>query len=81
MNSTRASRPCGKARMASAIANRANTGQQAGFKQSPQTFSRGNVSRSSKSVRNPARAQNAAHDAPAGPLPTIATSYTSTGPT
>src|SRR5207244_3521529 len=40
----------------------------------PQTFSRGNFSRSSKTVRNSAAAQNAAHVDPAGPAPTIATS-------
>src|SRR5881394_3781104 len=42
--------------------------------QSPQTFSRGNFSRSMIAVRKPAAAQNAAQLDPAGPPPTIATS-------
>jgi hypothetical protein len=42
--------------------------------QSPQTFSRGNFSRSRTSVRNPAAAQKAAQVEPPGPPPTIATS-------
>src|SRR3954471_11948736 len=42
--------------------------------QSPQTFSRGNVSRSRTTVRNPACAQKNAHEARRGPPPTIATS-------
>jgi hypothetical protein len=54
--------------------SRRKTGQQAGFKQSPQTFSRGKISRSSRSVRRPASAQKAAQLDPAGPPPTIATS-------
>ncbi len=78
MKSTRASFPCGNARTRSTTPSRSNTGVQDGLRQSPQTFSRGKVSRSSKRVRKPARAQKAAHEAPAGPLPTIATSKTST---
>jgi hypothetical protein len=42
--------------------------------QSPQTFSRGNFSRSKIAVRKPAAAQKAAQLEPAGPPPTIATS-------
>jgi hypothetical protein len=49
-------------------------GQHAGFKQSPQTFSRGKTSRSNRRVHRPAFAQKAAQLAPAGPLPTMATS-------
>src|SRR5438309_882447 len=49
-------------------------GQHCGFKQSPQTFSRGNFSRSTRMVRNPLAAQKPAQVDPAGPAPTITTS-------
>jgi hypothetical protein len=74
MNSTRSSNPWGNARTRSVNRSRRKIGQQAGFKQSPQTFSRGKISRSNRSVRRPAFAQKAAQVAPAGPLPTMATS-------
>jgi hypothetical protein len=74
INSTRSSLPWGKARTCSANSNRRRIAQQAGFKQSPQTFSRGKVSRSRRSVRRPFIAQKAAQLEPAGPPPTIATS-------
>src|SRR5689334_24869192 len=45
--------------------------------QSPQTFSRGNFSRSISATRKPAAAQKAAQTDPAGPAPTMATSTTS----
>src|SRR5437660_2167992 len=77
INSTVSRIPCGNSRTRSAIPSRRNTGQHSGFKQSPQTFSRGNFSRSRTSVRNPARTQNAAQLDPAGPPPTIATSNVS----
>jgi hypothetical protein len=57
---------------------RSKTGKHAGLTQSPQTFSRGNFSRSIKATRNPAAAQKAAQLEPAGPPPTIATSTTCT---
>jgi hypothetical protein len=66
--------PCGNVRTRSTNWSRRKIGQHAGFKQSPQTFSRGKISLSNKSVRRPAFAQKAAQLAPAGPLPTIATS-------
>src|SRR6476619_4161470 len=75
MNSTLDNFPWGAARTSAATPNRSSTGQQAGFKQSPQTFSRGKLARSRTSVRKPAAAQNAAQLAPAGPLPTMATSH------
>src|SRR5438105_13613574 len=74
MNSTEVSLECGKSQTRCVRPRRFNTGQHDGFKQSPQTFSRGNLSRSRTSVRKPARAQNAAQLDPAGPPPTIATS-------
>ena len=70
-NSTRRNAACGRARTASSTPNRARVGQQSGFRQSPHTLSRGNTARSSTSVRTPAAAQNAAHEAPAGPPPTM----------
>src|SRR5438034_11549351 len=73
-NSTEVSLECCKSQTRFVRPRHSNTGQHDGFKQSPQTFSRGNFSRSRTSVRNPARAQNAAHVDPAGPPPTIATS-------
>jgi hypothetical protein len=60
--------------MRSANWSRRKIGQHPGFKQSPQTFSRGKTSRSRRSVRRPAFAQKAAQLDPAGPLPMIATS-------
>src|SRR5450432_2766019 len=75
MNSTVDSLPCGAARTFADTPSRSSTDQQVGFRQSPQTFSRGNRARSSTSVRQPASAQNAAQLAPAGPLPTMATSH------
>src|SRR5262249_23037469 len=63
-----------KSRTRSASASRSKTDQHDGFRQSPHTFSRGNFSRSSTSVRKPATAQNVAQLEPAGPPPTIATS-------
>src|SRR6266576_4457365 len=77
INSTKSSFAWGRARTCCARSSRSSTGQHAGFRQSPQTFSRGNFSRSRTSVRNPARAQNAAQLDPAGPPPTIATSNVS----
>src|SRR5437868_10943 len=77
INSTKSSFACGRARTCCARSSRSSTGQHDGFRQSPQTFSRGNFSRSRTSVRNPARAQNAAQLDPAGPPPTIATSNVS----
>src|SRR4029077_12078681 len=74
MNSTEVSFECVKSQTRCVRPRRSNTGQHDGFKQSPQTFSRGNLSRSSTSVCKPARAQNAAQLDPAGPPPTIATS-------
>src|SRR4029077_18064585 len=74
MNSTEVSSECGKSQTRFVRPRRSNTGQHDGFKQSPQTFSRGKLSRSRTSVRKPARAQNAAQLDPAGPPPTIATS-------
>jgi hypothetical protein len=74
MNSTQSSTPCGNVRTGSISWSRRKIGQHAGFKQSPQTFSRGKTSRSRSSVCRPALAQKAAQLAPAGPLPTIATS-------
>src|SRR4029453_119017 len=74
MNSTDVSLECGKSQTRCVRPRRPNTGQHDGFKQSPQTFSRGNLSRSRMSVRKPARAQNVPQLDPAGPLPTIATS-------
>jgi hypothetical protein len=74
MNSTEHSLECGKSRNRCASPSRSKTGQHDGFKQSPHTFSRGNFSRSSTSVRKPATAQAAAQLDPAGPPPTIATS-------
>jgi hypothetical protein len=65
---------CGSSRTRCARPRRSNTGQHDGFKQSPQTFSRGNLARSRTSVFKPAMAQNAAQLDPAGPPPTIATS-------
>src|SRR5439155_25969203 len=44
------------------------------YKQYPHTFSRGNISRSIRSVRNPLAAQKAKQVEPAGPPPTTATS-------
>src|SRR6266850_3322459 len=79
MNSTEVSLECAKSKTRGASARRSNTGQHDGFKQSPHTFSRGNLSRSRTSVCKPARAQNAAQLDPAGPPPTIATSKTSIG--
>src|SRR5437762_10196616 len=81
MNSTEVSLECAKSKTRGASARRSNTGQHDGFKQSPHTFSRGNVSRSRASVCKPARAQNAAQLDPAGPLPIIATSKSSIGRT
>ena len=75
MNSTLDNFPCGAARTSAATPSRSSTGQQVGFRQSPQTFSRGKMARSRTSVRRPAAAQNAAQLAPAGPLPTMATSH------
>ena len=77
INSTALRTPCGQFRICSASSSFSRTGQHAGLMQSPQTFSRGNFSRSRTSVRNPAAAQNAAQLEPAGPPPTIATSTTS----
>src|SRR6266566_5751890 len=77
MNSTESSFACGNARTRWIRSRRLRMGQQDGFKQSTQTFSRGNFSRSRRSVRNPAAAQNAAQLDPAGPAPTIATSKVS----
>src|SRR5260370_10567859 len=77
INSTASRIPCGNWRTRSAIPNRRNTGQHAGFKQSPQTFSRGNFSRSRTTVRSPAAAQNAPELDPAGPPPTTSTSKSS----
>lgn len=77
INSTASRIPWGNWRTRSAIPNRRNTGQHAGFKQSPQTFSRGNFSRSRMIVRSPAAAQNAPQLDPAGPPPTMATSNVS----
>src|SRR5438876_12399412 len=74
MNSTEVSLECGKFRTRCVTPRRSNTGQHDGFKQSPQTFSRGNLSRSRTSVCKPARAQNAAQLDPAGPPPITATS-------
>jgi hypothetical protein len=74
MKSTRSSFPCGNARMGFATSSRRKMGQHAGLMQSPQTFSRGNFSRSKIAVRKPADAQKAAQLDPAGPAPTIATS-------
>src|SRR5438477_8237627 len=74
MNSTRLSTPAGKARTRSLKSRRRKIGQQPGFKQSPQTFSRGKFSRSRSNVRRPALAQKAAQPDPAGPPPAIATS-------
>src|SRR5438034_6961349 len=76
-NSTEVSLECCKSQTRFVRPRHSNTGQHDGFKQSPQTFSRGNFSRSRMSVRNPARAQNAAQLDPAGPPPTIATSNAS----
>src|SRR5437762_12995246 len=73
-NSTEVSLECGKSQTRFVRLRRSNTGQHDGFKQSPQTFSRGNLSRSSTSVCKPPRAQNAAQLDPAGPPPIIATS-------
>src|SRR6059058_1288240 len=73
-NSTEVSLECCKSQTRFVRPRHSNTGQHDGFKQSPQTFSRGNLSRSRTSVRKPARAQNAAQLDPAGPPPTIATS-------
>ena len=47
-----------------------------GFKQSPQTFSLGNLSLSMTITFSPALAHADAQQAPAGPPPMIATSYT-----
>src|SRR6184192_87207 len=77
INSTKSSFAWGRARTCCARSSRSSTGQHAGFRQSPQTFSRGNFSRSRTIVCNPARAQNAAQLDPAGPPPTIATSNVS----
>ena len=74
MNSTDDSLECGRLSSFCVRPRRSITGQHDGFKQSPHTFSRGNFSRSSTTVRRPASAQNAAHVDPAGPPPTIATS-------
>src|SRR4029077_1175780 len=74
MNSTELSLEWGKSKTLRVSARRSNTGQLDGFKQSPHTFSRGNLSRSRTSVCKPARAQNAAQLDPAGPPPIIATS-------
>jgi hypothetical protein len=74
MKSTDVGLECGKSQIRRASPRRASTGQHDGFKQSPHTFSRGNLSRSRTSVRKPARAQKAAQLDPAGPPPTIATS-------
>src|SRR5262249_49374367 len=74
MNATEFSIECGKSRTRCASSSRSRTGQHDGFKQSLHTFSRGNFSLSSTTVRNPARAQNAAQLDPAGPPPMIATS-------
>src|SRR5205823_13263839 len=74
MNSTRLSTPFGNVRTRPTNSRRRKTGQQPGFKQSPQTFSRGTFSRSRSSVRRPALAQKAAQLDPAGPPPAIATS-------
>jgi hypothetical protein len=79
MNSTELSLEWGKSKTRRVSARRSNTGQLDGFKQSPHTFSRGNLSRSRTSVCKPARAQNAAQLDPAGPPPTIATSKISIG--
>jgi hypothetical protein len=79
MNSTEVSLECAKSKTRGASARRSNTGQHDGFKQSPHTFSRGNLSRSRTSVCKPARAQNAAQLDPAGPPPIIATSKISIG--
>src|SRR5206468_2107145 len=75
MNSTLDNFPWDAARTSAATPSRSSTGQQVGFKQSPQTFSRGKFARSRTSVCKPAAAQNAAQLAPAGPLPTMATSH------
>src|SRR6266700_1505179 len=77
INSTKSSFAWGRARTCCARSSRSSTGQHDGFRQSPQTFSRGNFSRSRTTVCNPARAQNAAQLDPAGPPPTIATSNVS----
>src|SRR5437868_8673469 len=77
INSTKSSFACGRARTCCARSSRSSTGQHDGFRQSPQTFSRGNFSRSRTTVCNPARAQNTAQLDPAGPPPTIATSNVS----
>ena len=74
MNSTVRSFPCGNARTRCSTSSRCSTGQHDGLMQSPQTFSRGNFSRSRSNVRSPASAQNAAQLDPAGPPPTMATS-------
>ena len=74
IKSTEVSLECGKSRTCCARPRRLSTGQHDGFKQSPHTFSRGNLSRSRTSVCNPARAQHAAQVDPAGPPPTITTS-------
>jgi hypothetical protein len=79
MNSTEVSLECGKSKTCRVSARCSNTGQHEGFKQSPHTFSRGNLARSRTSVCKPARAQNAAQLDPAGPPPTIATSKISIG--
>src|SRR6267154_2148239 len=81
MNSTEVSLECAKSKTRGASARRSNTGQHDGFKQSPHTFSRGNLSLSRTSVCKPARAQNAAQLDPPGPPPTIATSKISIGRT
>ena len=77
MNSTEWRIPWGNWRTRLAISSRRNNGQDDGFKQSPQTFSRGNFSRSRTTVRRPAAAQNAPQLDPAGPPPTMATSNVS----
>ncbi len=73
-NSTYSSCACGSARTLCASSSRSRIGQHDGFRQSPQTFSRGNFSRSRITVCRPARAHNAAHTEPAGPPPIMATS-------
>src|SRR4030095_7128079 len=77
MNSTVLRIPCGSCQARSATPSRCSTPQQDGFKQSPQTFSRGNFSRSRTSTPKPPSAQNVAQLDPAGPPPTIATSNVS----
>src|SRR5947208_15421162 len=73
-NSTEVSLECCKSQTRFVMPRHSNTGQHDGFKQSPQTFSRGNLSRFRTSVHKPTTAQNAAQLDPPEPPPTSATS-------